>query len=525
MNRLRVLLPWIIGVLGVSCVLAAVDFEAKPLSGWPAYAALCTISAGLIWLTWRWVVGRTGPRWLAVALGLALTLRMGVGVALVYALPRVGYDTKPQRAGYVFFDAYTRDTDAWSLATSDERLLTAFTEQRRSDQYGGLLFLSALTYRLFSPEVHRPLLIVLISAIISSLAVLFTWGFARLCLGQRVSIIGAWIVALNPDAILLGASQMREPFIGTALAIAFYGYSLIRRGLLKQGLVSILGSTVILVLPISPPFAFAILGVVGLAWLWEVQPMSKRHLWLLLILAIVAFVAIFLIIRSWSTIENLNGSGIGVILEWWRSVGGQWQRNLLATQSDWFRRLFKTTPTWAHMPLVVVYGLMRPFLPAAIIDHGAPLWRAIAVWRGLGWVALLPFLLYAPLSSLRKSGWRDLSTYLAFLVWLTALLASYRGAGDQWDNPRYRTVFLVAQAVVAGWAWVHAQESRSPWLWRTIFLVGISTTLFTIWYSGRYQWLPYFKVMHAAAVVGGFVVLFLGGSILFDMIQARRTNA
>ena len=524
MNRLKVLLPWIIGVVGVSGVLAAVDFEAKPLSGWPAYAALCAISAGLIWLTWRWVVGRTGPRWLAAALGLALVLRMSVGVALVYALPRYGYDTKPQRAGYVFFDAYTRDTDAWSLAASDEGLLSAFTEQIQSDQYGGLLFLSALTYRLFSPGIHRPLLIVLISAVISSLAVLFTWGFACLCLGQRASIIGAWIVALYPDAILLGASQMREPFIGTALAIAFYGYGFIRRGLLKQGLLSILGSTVILVLPISPPFAFAIIGVVGLAWLWEVQRMSKRHLWLLLLLAIVALVAILLIIRVWSTAENLAETGIGVLFEWWSSVGGQWQRNLLAMQSDWFRRLFKTTPTWAHMPLVVVYGLMRPFLPAAIIDHGAPLWRAIAIWRGLGWVALLPFLLYTPLASLRKSGWRDLSTYLAFLVWLTALLASYRGAGDQWDNPRYRTVFLVVQAVVAGWAWVHARESRSPWLWRTMILVGVSMTLFTIWYSERYNWLPYFNVIHAAAVVGGFVVLFIGGSILFDIIQARRAN-
>ena len=524
MKRFRVLLPWIIGVVGVSGVLAAVDFEAKPLSGWPAYAVLCAISAGLIWLSWRWVAGRKDPRWLAVALGLALVLRMSVGVALVYALPRFGYDTKPQRAGYVFFDAYTRDTDAWSLATSDEGLLSAFTEQRRSDQYGGLLFLSALTYRLLSPGVHRPLLIVLISAVISSLAVLFTWGFARLCLGRRASIIAAWIVALYPDAILLGASQMREPFIGTALAIALYGHGFIRRGLLKQGLISILGSTVILVLPISPPFAFAIIGVVGLAWLWEVQRMSKRHLWLLLLLAIVALVAIFLIIRVWSTIENLTETGIGILLEWWNSVGGQWQRNLLAMQSDVIKSVFRITPDWADLPLIVAYGLVRPFLPAALHDRGLPVWQAIAIWRSLGWFALLPFLLYAPLAAIRGKGIRSLPSYLSFLVWGTALAVSYRGGGDMWDNPRYRTVFLTAQAALAGWAWIHARRYGSPWLHRTWLLVGFATVSFWVWYRGRAGWPIIHSLWITIFITGALVLLYVSGTALFDALRKRRES-
>lgn len=524
MNRLRVLLPWIIGVVGVSGVLAAVDFEAKPLSGWPTYAALCAISAGLIWLTWRWVVGRTGPRWLAVVLGFALALRLSVGVALVYALPRFGHDTKPQQAGYVFYDAYTRDTDAWSLATSDEGLLSAFTEQRRSDQYGGLLFLSALTYRLFSPGVHRPLLIVLISAVISSLAVLFTWGFARLCLGQRASIIGAWIVALYPDAILLGASQMREPFIGTALAIAFYGYGFIREGLFKQGLVSILGSTVILVLPISPPFAFAIIGVVGLAWLWEVQRVSVRHLWLLLLLAIVALVALFLIIRVWSTIENLPGTGIEVLLEWWKSEGGQWQRNIMEMQSDVIKSIFRITPEWAHLPLVVVYGLVRPFLPAALHDRGLPVWHAIAIWRSLGWFTLLPFLLYAPLASIRSKGLRSLPSFLSFLVWGTAVAVSYRGAGDMWDNPRYRVVFLTAQAALVGWAWIHARRSGSPWLRRICLLVGFATLAFLVWYIGRAGWPTVHSLWITILATGVLVLLYVGGTALFDSLHKRHES-
>jgi len=106
-------------------------------------------------------------------------------------------------------------------------------------------------------------------------------------------------------------------------------------------------------------------------------------------------------------------------------------------------------------------------------------------------------------------------------VWLTAILASYRGAGDQWDNPRYRFVFVTVQAALAGWAWVNARQIESPWLRRTALVVGISTGLFTLWYSQRYNWLPYFGVVHAVGVVGTFIVFFLGGSILYDAFRKR----
>jgi hypothetical protein len=518
-------MPWIAGVLIVSGIVAALDQQGPLLSGWPAYLLVVALMAGVIWLAWSWVTEGEGPRFLFIAMAVAILLRLGLGIAFTYVLPRFGYDEEPQRAGYVYSDAFARDVDAWSLAESDRTLLSAFTERQSSDQYGGLLFLSAFTYRFLSPEIHRPLLIVVIAASVSSLAVLFTWRFTQVAFGGEAAVLSAWLIALYPDAVLLGSSQMREAFIGTALGMALFGYGILREGRVKPGLLTILLATVVLALPISPPYAVAILLTVGVAWLWESRIKVARSKWLLLPILGLALVAIYLAVRAWSAISGSSGSGFEVFLEWWKSAGGQWQRNTLLLQSDWIRRLFRATPEWFHLPFFVVYGLVRPFLPAALIDHGLPIWRSIAVWRGLGWVLVLPFLLYAPVAAIKKTGWRSLPTYLSALVWLTALLASYRGAGDQWDNPRYRAIFLAAQTALAGWAWINAREIGSPWLKRTFFLILTSSLLFTLWYALRYDLLPCFSVLHAVGVVGGFIIFFILGSILYDVNKTRKTAA
>src|SRR3990170_44717 len=69
-------------------------------------------------------------------------------------------------------------------------------------------------------------------------------------------------------------------------------------------------------------------------------------------------------------------------------------------------------------------------------DGAACPWRRD---RSIAWLVILPFLLYAPLAALRRTGLRGLPTYLALVVWATAILASYRAGGDGWDNVRYRS--------------------------------------------------------------------------------------
>ena len=106
---------------------------------------------------------------------LAFIFRMGLAVAASSLLPQVGYDSKTQQAGYLFFDAYRRDSQAWDLAQSSKPLIKAFDEKFASDQYGGLLWMSAFIYRYLSAGAHQPLLVVLLGALIGALGVPFVY--------------------------------------------------------------------------------------------------------------------------------------------------------------------------------------------------------------------------------------------------------------------------------------------------------------------------------------------------------------
>ncbi len=217
-------------------VVAWIETAALDLGLWAAYAFLILVGEGLLYLAWR-VVKRDGAdkKLFTFAL-IGLFLRIGVGVALYQGLPRWGYDEKAQRAGYVYWDAYKRDTDAYARARSDQPLLTAFTTPKPSDQYGGVLVLSSLIYRHIGLPGHHPLLITTFFASISLLTVIFTWGFLKRVFDERIAWVGALISMLYPEAILLSASQMREPFLMSAVALALYGYSFLRTGQFRSGL-------------------------------------------------------------------------------------------------------------------------------------------------------------------------------------------------------------------------------------------------------------------------------------------------
>lgn len=519
----RELLLWGTGILLLSGLLVIVDRQETSLTGWLAYLVVCVLCAVLISLVWRWLVAGDSARSLRGIFAVALSLRLVIGVGLFAALPVLGYDEKPQRAGYIYFDAYNRDIDSFQLARSQDSLITAFTEPSEKDQYGGLKFLSALVYRALTPEVRRPLLIVLLAATVSSLAVILTWSFVSLTFGRSAAVFSAWIMALFPDAVLLGASQMREPFMIFALAMALYGYALARSGGLKYGLaVTLLGA--LLVLPISPPYAVGVLAILALIWLWEGRASILRAKWLLMAFLVVSAAALIFVIRAWSTTGNLEGTGLAVVVNWWKSLGSSWLLNEIWTQSDWTRHLMRSTPEWAHFPVIVLYGVFRPFLPAGVVDSGAPIWRGIAIWRGLGWFALLPFLLYAPLAAIRRGKLRSLPVILSVLVWILILIASLRGAGDQWDNPRYRAAFICLQSALAGWAWVHARENASPWLRRFMVLVALVTVLFTTWYAFRARLLPTFTPLHAMATVAGSALLLLVYYFGVDWLRGRRAR-
>ncbi len=49
---------------------------------------------------------------------LAFLLRLGLGLFAHFGLPQAGYGSETERAGYLFFDAYNRDSQARELARS-----------------------------------------------------------------------------------------------------------------------------------------------------------------------------------------------------------------------------------------------------------------------------------------------------------------------------------------------------------------------------------------------------------------------
>jgi hypothetical protein len=99
------------------------------------------------------------------------------------------------------------------------------------------------------------------------------------------------------------------------------------------------------------------------------------------------------------------------------------------------------------------------------------------------------------------------------LAWTWILLAALRGGGDQWDNPRYRTILFLWQALVAGHVWVWWRETRNAWFPRVVACEGIFLLVFTQWYASRYFYvggqLP-FAVM-IGLIVGLWGAILAGG--------------
>jgi hypothetical protein len=436
-------------------------------------------------------------------LGAAL-LRLAVGVFWFVALPLWGHESPPEQSGYVMADAHERDQSAWELSQSDKPLIRAYQGRyRRFDQYGGLLFLSAFLYRYLGGAIHQPLQIISITAAISAVGVLFVWAFARRAWGDGVARIAAWGFALYPEAVLIGSSQMREAFTMTLTIVAFYGLVRYWRDHSRMGLMLILGALVLTV-PLSPPAAGILIFVLLLQAVFmgrsllQGQLAQNRRLWI--ILGGVVLLILIGIWLSWSRFAPEGETNPLVTIGWWVRKTAQWQAHLSERASGWVQRIFDNTPEWMHYPMLLAYGVVQPFLPAALIDiTSVRIWRWIAIWRATGWALLLPFLLYAPLRAWSKRGDR-ISRGLSIVVWISILLASFRGGADMWDNPRYRVMFVGLQIALAAWALYKQRRDPDPLFKHVIVSAIIIVAWFMPWYLMRYIHLPFpvkepFKVL------------------------------
>lgn len=513
-------------MLPVSFGLGAILSFIQPgnwLNGWLAFSILLFLALLLFVYLHSWAGGGRTLAWM-VALAFALRLATGVGIYLV--LPVDGYvDDPDDSAGFIFTDAHRRDDQAWELASSDEPILSAFNKTYHTDQYGGLLAFTSLAYRTFSPDAHRVILLISLSAIAAALGIPFFWRAANLAFGKQVALAAGWILVLYPESLLLGGAAMREPYLITFGALALWGFVDWQFNRSHHAFIW-LGLGLAGMLLVSPVVALVTLVILA-GWWWIVRE-GSRFSWIsLLIIGLVFFIGLALLTLALNRQGNFGGGPLGVIGEWFnRAI--KWDVYQLERGSGWVQKLFDEMPEWLRLPFVTVYGVFQPVLPAAFVEPTTLTWRIIGITRALGWYLLWPLLLYAPIAAWKNSEARERYLWLWFTVisWMWIILTALRGGGDQWDNPRYRAIFLIWQALAAAYAWTCFCLKSDSWLIRIWLIEGIFLAFFTQWYLSRYfhigGQIPFGWMV--GLITGSSLIILLGGE-LWDHRQRKKSIA
>lgn len=472
-------IPFRLGISAASAALVGAGIAAVSPgqwgTGWLASTLLLSICFYILIAAWQWAGSSRILGWMVA---LAFFLRLGLGVGLSLALPVWGSPGEPvQQAGYLFPDAYERDHRAWELAQSGLPLWVSFRDELATDQYGGLLALSAGVYRFISPDAHRPFLILILGAFTSALGVIFLRQAVCLHWPTRVANIAAWIYVLYPDALFFASSPMREPFLVGLSAVAFWAVLSWGRSY-RAALLAGIPSVAVMAL-ISSRVAAAVVGFLGLLFLLEYVISRPERRWKILGWVGLSVGLLLLLAFSWDWFQSSAAWDISVTQ---RTSG--WVEYALENASKRTGIAIETL----RSPFVVAYGLARPVLPAAVAETAIPFWKTVGIVRSAGWYALAPFLLYSLFAFWKerdpRKRWRLIWLALTVVLWL--VIASARGGGDGNDNPRYRSLFIVWLALLAGWAVDWALVHRDAWLWRWLAVEAIFLGFFTNWYFSRY---------------------------------------
>jgi hypothetical protein len=496
-------LYWILPLALILGALLAFIQNGDLLIGWLAFSFLFLLSFVLLTLSTRWA---NGGKTLAWMVALAFALRFIGGVTTYVLLPIAGYSDADDRAGFVYTDAHRRDAQAWDLADSDRSLFGAFNQSYAYDQYGGLLTMSAFIYRYLSPDTHRPLLLVLISAFMAALGLPFLWKAVCKMWSEKLALAACWIYVLYPESVLVGGSAMREPYLMAFSAFALWGFvnwhradgrvaaeqhtetqpeeAIPQKRIIIDSNLLWIAAGLIGMLFVSPVVALATL-VIFVGWMYFVRAGRPIPWWGVAAAALVFIFGLFLLSAALNRSGEFNSSSPLHVVSDWLKLAIQWDVYQLERGSGWVQKLFNEMPRWLRLPFVIVYGLFQPVLPAALVEPTTITWRVIGILRAVGWYALLPVLVFSFISA-----WNDkdskLWLWLNLAVWGWILFASLRGGGDQWDNPRYRTILFLWEALLAGHALTWLRETRNAWFGRILVMEAVFVLFFSQWYANRY---------------------------------------
>lgn len=487
---------------GISFLFPAGNFWIS----WLGTTLLFTLSLFILLILWDKFGRGKQLAWLMIA---AFFLRLILGIGLTLALPSLGWDEPAQNAGYLFYDAFQRDTQAWELAESGDSILNQTREELYTDQYGGMLTISAFLYRVLSPDVHRPYLVLLLAAFVFTLGVPFFLRAVTSRWDARLANLAAWFLVLYPDGILYTSSQMREPFILGLSMIAFWAVLQLPRR--KPAAWTVIFASLALMTVISSRLAAVVFFFLLMVFLLENLPglpaKVRKFTWIIILVMVFLFLA-----ASWA----------------WLQSSAEWDMILTERGSGWVAKVIEEIGTQYRIPFLVIYGIAQPVLPAAVAEPTLPLWKVINIMRAAGWYLLAPLLVYAVISLVRIKDNKERRTWIwmaAFsLIWI--IIASARAGGDQWDNPRYRANMLPWLVLTASWAIRQAVLNRDAWLPRLLLVEAVFLGFFTNWYFSRYflLWRRMF-FWEMISWITGLSALILLGSFGYDMWKRKRVKA
>ena len=334
--KTRLLVSFLFALAG-GAIIAAVS-PGIFLGGWLAAGVLLWATGLTLLSVWQWLGGGKTLGWMIL---LAFLLRLVFGVGMSLAMPVFGYNSEQQEAGYLFYDAFQRDDEAWGLAISEDALWASFRDEFTTDQYGGLLSLSAAIYRYLSPGAHRALLILILAAFAPALGVAFLYSAVSRRWDGRLAKWAGWIFVLYPDAIFFASSQMREPFLIGIAAIGFWAV-LFWQEKRRAAQIAFFVSLVVGMLFSSrvTPFIFGMLLI-----LFWVEYLIPRH-------------------RAWQIIGWIGVAVAGVaflFLTWnWLETSAWWDLQVTEDASGWVGSIIADWDLKVQYVFITGYGLAQP---------------------------------------------------------------------------------------------------------------------------------------------------------------------
>ncbi len=314
---------------------------------------------------------------------------------------------------------------------------------------------------------------------------------------------------------------MREPYLLTCSAFALWGFVERRASTaaldaphLKPALSANIWLALGLLgmLLVSPVVALITIVILG-GWMFFAND-NRQFSWTgIAVIAAVFIFGLFLLSSSLNRSGEFNSTSPLHVINDWLKLAVKWDAYQLERDSGWVQKLFDEMPEWMRLPFVAVYGLFQPVLPATFMKPTKLIWKIIGVLRAIGWYVMLPMLIlsFKAAAGSGSGKIRNLILWLSLLVWIWVLFAALRGGGDLWDNPRYRTILFVWQAIVAGYTWVWWRETRNPWFWRIVIMELVFLVIFTQWYGSRYyHWAGQLPFAVMVALIVGIWILILG---------------